>query len=337
MKKAILIVIIVAAATVAIVCLSIALRWASFSAHEKQFIMGSIVSADIYGNDRDDVEKAVEEVMKDVSTLENQISKNKAGTPVYELNKNLTVKADAKLCSLFTACNNLSERTNGAFDVTIGSLSTLWDFDGGQKKIPTDDEINAVLPTVGYEKIKIDAASNTITIPKSTIVDFGAVGKGLACDKAMEVMKKNSHVTHGVVSVGGSVAVYGKSMDVGIRDPFGDVNTSFATLKFHDAVVSTSGVYEKYFEQDGKTYHHLLDTKTGKPIDSNLVSVTVVCQSGFMSDALSTACYAVGVEKSIDILTENDAMGIFVTKDKKVIVVNEKYDLTITDSSYEKV
>lgn len=335
MKKAILIVIIIAAATAAIVCMAIALRWASFSAHEKQLLMGTIVSADIYGSDKEEVEKAVSEVMADVAVLENKISKNKTGTPVYELNKNLTANVDSKLSSLFSSCKNLSERTDGAFDITIGALSSLWDFDSGKKKIPTESEINTALSTVGYDKISVNG--NEITIPSGTVVDFGSVGKGLACDKAMEAMKKNSHVTHGVVSVGGSVAVYGKEMNVGIRDPFGDVNTSFATLKFHDAVVSTSGVYEKFFEQDGKIYHHLLDTKTGKPIDNNLVSVTVVCSNGFMSDALSTACYAVGVEKSIDILTENDAMGIFVTKDKKVIVVNEKYNLTVTDSSYEKV
>ena len=208
----------------------------------------------------------------------------------------------------------------GAFDLTIAPLSSLWNFDSGVQKVPAEKDIQKALALVDYEKIQAD--SKTVTLKKGQSLDLGAVGKGAACDAAKAYLEK-SGVKGAVISVGGSILAYGKRNKLGdkwrvaVRHPR-EENAYIGVINLSEGFVSTSGDYEKYFEKDGKRYHHILDANTGYPADSGLASVTVLCKSGLLSDALSTACFILGEEKSKPLLDEYSAAAVFVDKDLNV-------------------
>lgn len=283
--------------------------------------MGSIVTIKLYG---DDAFKKLDVVKGLIDNLDKEISRKIDSSAVSALNKNGEVKS-ATVSDILLKCRKISEMSGGAFDLTVGRLSSLWDFDDDIKKVPSEAEIKKELSTVDYEKIAINGAN--IAIGKGQTLDLGAVGKGAACDAAKAYLQK-SGVKGAVVSVGGSILAFGKRNKIGdkwriaVRHPR-EENTYIGVINLSEGFVSTSGDYEKYFEKDGKRYHHILDANTGYPADSGLSSVTVVCDSGTLSDALSTACFILGEEKSKELLDEYSAAAIFIDKDLNVSTYGE--------------
>lgn len=278
--------------------------------------MGTIVTVKVYG------EKAAahtDSISKMVSSVENVISRKIETSPVSVLNK--TGKTDNEMVSaLLETCLGVSEDSGGVFDVSIGEVSSLWDFDSEKNIVPEEKDIKAALKTVDYTKIKLDGSS--VSIADNQQIDLGAVGKGYACD-VIKAYLKEAGVDGAVVSVGGSILAYGKRNDNGdkwriaVRDPDNE-SGYIGTVLLDEGFVSTSGDYEKYFEKDGKRYHHILNAKTGYPAESDLRSVTVVCDSGALSDALSTACFILGEEKSQSLLAKYGASAVFIDKDMNI-------------------
>ncbi|MGN1195490.1 MAG: FAD:protein FMN transferase [Acutalibacteraceae bacterium] len=278
--------------------------------------MGTIVTVKVYG------EKAAahtDSISKMVSSVEDIISRKIETSPVSILNK--TGKTDNEMvASLLEICNSVSKDSGGVFDVSIGEVSSLWDFDDEKNTVPEEEDINAALQTVDYTKIKIDGSE--VSVGKNQQIDLGAVGKGYACD-VIKAYLQEAGVDGAVVSVGGSILAYGKRNDSGdkwriaVRDPENE-SGYIGTVLLDEGFVSTSGDYEKYFEKDGKRYHHILDAKTGYPSESDLRSVTVVCDSGALSDALSTACFILGEEKSQTLLSKYGASAVFIDKDMNI-------------------
>lgn len=283
--------------------------------------MGSIVTIKLYG---DDAFKKLDVVKGLIDNLDKEISRKIDSSAVSALNKNGEVKS-ATVSDILLKCRKISEMSGGAFDLTVGRLSSLWDFDDDIKKVPSEAEIKKELSTVDYEKIAINGAN--VAIGKGQTLDLGAVGKGAACDAAKAYLQK-SGVKGAVVSVGGSILAFGKRNKIGdkwriaVRHPR-EENTYIGVINLSEGFVSTSGDYEKYFEKDGKRYHHILDANTGYPAYSGLSSVTVVCDSGTLSDALSTACFILGEEKSKELLDEYSAAAIFIDKDLNVSTYGE--------------
>lgn len=316
-------------------------------------LMNTTVSARVEGKGAKDVG---EEIFESIAALENKLlSRHVELSAVSEVNDcagsetviTLFSQSDADgivsdpasdFLNILSRCRTLGEDSGGAFNPLLGRLSDLWGFGTGHERVPSDGEISAAL--VGTDE-PIEINGKKVKIPQNTVLDLGAVGKGVACDEARKLLAK-SKVKSAVVSVGGSILLYGEGerFSVGIRDPFSQSGTDcFATLSLTACCVSTSGSYERYFESDGVTYHHILNPKTGKPADSGLVSVTVVCEDGFLSDALSTACFVLGHEASLPLLEKYNAEAVFVTPEKKVIVTDglrdslglEKDDFTVVD------
>jgi thiamine biosynthesis lipoprotein len=218
----------------------------------------------------------------------------------------------------------IAEDSGGAFDPTIGKLSRLWDFDGGKNKIPDSAEIKRLAKDVGYAGIRLDGRS--VLLEKASGIDLGAAGKGIGCDEIEAYLNEADGVKGALVNVGGSsILTYGekgtgepwKVAVLDPRDPSGFLGAISLDGTHH---VSTSGDYERYFEIDGKRYHHILDPKTGYPADSGLMSVTVVAKDGADCDALSTACFVLGYEKALPLLAKYGAEGIFVDTDRRVFL-----------------
>lgn len=184
---------------------------------------------------------------------------------------------------------------------------------------------------------------SSIYIGDKCTLDLGAVGKGIACDVVQDYLKKQKEVSGAVIAVGGSILLYGSKADgsdwnVAVQNPRGQDGEVMGVLSLSGTTnVSTSGDYEKYFMQDGKRYHHILDPSTGYPADSGLISVTIVSDSGLLSDGLSTACFVLGKKKGEKLLETYGAEGVFIDQNKKVTVTKGLKDkFTILNKEYKQ-
>ena len=286
--------------------------------------MDTIVGVKLYGAPSG---SEAEAAMNVVTGLEGVISRYKEGSDVYRLNKTGKCKSTL-LPVVLTQCKAIEEASNGKFDLSVGAVSALWDFDAETPRLPDDTALQAALSTVDYSKVTV--TGDTVAASPGQQLDLGSIGKGLACDMVKQ------YLTSAGVKVGGSILAFGQKSDkkepwsIAIRHPRKE-NAFLGYIRLSEGFVSTSGDYERYFEQDGVRYCHLLDATTGYPADSGLCSVTVVCQNGMLSDALSTACYLLGEEASKPLLEANDAAAVFVKTDGAVSTFGD-VDFTADES-----
>lgn len=197
--------------------------------------------------------------------------------------------------------------SGGKFDITICSVSSLWDFNG--EVIPSRDEIAEALKNVDYNEIEIDG--NLVSLNKAKI-DLGGIAKGYIADRLLDYFKEKN-VKSGIINLGGNVLVFGdRGKNVGIKKPFGDGEIA-CTVKVKNTSVVTSGTYERYIEKDGKKYHHILDPETGYSAETDLASATVICDSSFDADALATVCVLKGLKEAKALIENTDnAQAVFI-------------------------
>lgn len=209
--------------------------------------------------------------------------------------------------------------SNGQFDITIGKLSSLWDFSENPGIVPDADAITSAVSTINYQNITV--SGNTVTLNDSdAAIDLGGIAKGFIADKMKAYLNENG-ITSGIINLGGNVLIIGPKEDgsdyrIGIQKPFSDTGTALATVSIPDGTVVSSGVYERYFKKDGVLYHHLLNPKTGYPYENDLTGVTIICSRSVDGDGLSTTCFSLGLEdgmKLIESLPNTEA--IFITSD----------------------
>ena len=297
-------------------------RSKSFNITEKSIIaMGTVVTEKVYS---EKPSAAIKDIGDIINGLENTISWRKEDSAVGILNKEGKVQ-NKYLGEVIYDMQALSRLTEGKFDLTIGAVSRLWNIGEENERIPTEEEIRNALKTVGTDKVQ--AQGYTLRVDEGTLVDFGAIGKGFACDLIYNYLL-NTDINGAVVSVGGSIVAYGdynKKGDnwrIAVSHPRDD-KKYLGVISLDEGFVSTSGDYERYFEKDGRRYHHILDATTGYPSESGLISVTVVAESGVMSDALSTACLLAGEKKAIEILEGAGASAILVDENLNITTVGE--------------
>lgn len=302
--------------------------WFNKSSEKSFFAMDTVITAAVSGKDSDSVIPKIEEC---VNGLDVMLSRHNESSEISRLNKNSGGILSAEISEYFRTLLDICKKSGGAFDVTLGAVSDLWSF-GKNPQLPDEAELQKVLSECGYENVTLSGNSITLSSGK---IDFGAVGKGIALDEIRSILNE-SKVNGATVSVGGSVLVYGKeTVKVGIRDPYGNAGRSIAALPLSDICVSTSGSYERRFEENGKSYHHILDPETGYPVDNGLVSVTIISESGLLSDALSTACFVLGIEKGMALAESYGCEAVFITENKQIYATDSvASEIEITDSSY---
>ena len=294
------------------------------------FSMKTYVSAKVTGYES---ELCTAEIQKIVENLDiNVLSRTSDDSLVSALNKNGGGEIDLQTAAYFSLLIDVCEKSGGAFDFTLGAVSDLWNF-GSTPSIPDENALAEALSHSGYEKIILKG--NTLSMQdKSAVLDFGASGKGIALDSVKAYLETRD-IKSAVVSVGGSTLLFGdRDFTVGIRNPEGNAGSYIAKLHIGEGCVSSSGSYEQFFEENGRRYHHILNPETGYPVDNGLVGVTIVSESGLLSDALSTACFVLGIEKGSALAEEYGCTAIFVTEDKKIHVKGNADIVEITDSAY---
>lgn len=301
------------------------------------YVMGSYMQQTIYSRNG---EAAAAEALTRAAETEALISWRVEGSDIQKLNAaagTSAVSADSRTLSILNSALDVATRSDGAFDPTILPVSSLWNFDGDSPTLPAAEQISKFLPHVAYTELILTEGTAFLQETGSA-VDLGAAGKGAACDDALAVYAEYG-VTGAVVAVGGSIGLYGQKPDhtpwtIAVRDPAKeDLSASLGTIETDAVCISTSGSYEKTFTQDGVSYHHLLDPKTGYPAQSGLVSVTVLHKSGLLADMLSTACFVLGTEKGSALLEEYGACGIFVDQNQGVTMVGD-VNFTLTAAGY---
>jgi thiamine biosynthesis lipoprotein len=254
----------------------------------------------------EDAEQAALAAFREMYRIESVMSNWKASSEVSRLNAQslgMPVAVSRELFSLIDSSFYYSGKTFGAFDVTVRPLVTLWGFEGGSAtRLPTDEEIREAAARVGYGNVALDSLASTITLPPGTEIDLAGIAKGYALDRCMAVLRERG-VTDAFVNLGGNILAMGSApgrngWPIGIRDPRGGA-TTVGTIMLRNEAVSTSGNYENFVEIEGKRYGHIIDPRTGRPVDAEL-SVTVVAPTALESDALSTGLFVLGPERSKD-------------------------------------
>ena len=290
------------------------------------FAMDTVVSETLYTTG-EDITADVISALKDVE--ENWISWTKESSQIYQINQNAgnTTTVSDETVTCLKQILDLSKASGGAMDPTMGRVIRLWDIDGENPHIPSDDELNSLLENVGYDKVTLDG--NKVTLAEDTTLDLGAVGKGIGCDVISDFLKDQKEVEGMILNLGGSsVFAYGHKPDdspwkVAVTDPRDTEGDYLGVITLEGGeFLSTSGDYEKYFMEDGKRYHHILDPKTGYPVWNGLDSVTVICDSGLLADGLSTACFVLGREDALKLLEKYNAEAAFVDEDKNVYLTD---------------
>jgi thiamine biosynthesis lipoprotein len=252
-------------------------------------------------------QEALDASLEEIQRLDDLLSVGNADSEISILNTQGVGVLSQDTLVMIREAMWLTETTAGAFDMTIYPLMELWGFTTGDFAVPEEAELERLLSSVGSERLTLDEATSTLTLGENQGIDLGGIAKGFTSDRLMEIFAEYDLVS-GVVSLGGNVQCYGTKPDgslwrCGIENPLAPDDTSslLGILSVDGQAVITSGAYERYFvdEDTGETYHHILDPKTGYPANNGLISVTSVSENGLLADGLSTACYVMGLEDSV--------------------------------------
>ena len=293
------------------------------------FAMDTVMDFTIYGESG-----LIDQSESLITSLESLVSVTDADSELYAINQTGSGMLTEEASSLMEQALEICRRTDGALDLSIYPIVRAWGFTTGSYQVPDEAEIQALLPLVDYRKIQYDAATGTVTLPEGMEIDLGSVAKGYAGQLVAQMLRDNG-VESALLNLGGNVQTVGAKPDgspwqIGIKDPQGE--DAMMVLSVEDQAVVTSGGYERYFEQDGQTYWHIMDPSTGHPADSGLISVTIVGDEGVVCDGLSTALFVMGLEKAADLWAQSgDFEAVFVTASGEVYItegLRDRFALT---------
>ncbi len=241
--------------------------------------------------------------------LEYSFSRTLEDSELYRVNHRTsnTVEISEHLAQVISLGLEFGEKTDGAFDITICPVADLWDFKSENPQMPDQADIDAALEKVDYRKVHLNGTTLTFD-SDDTMLDLGAIAKGYAADQIKELLLEEG-VESAVINLGGNVQTIGSKPDgtpwnVGIQKPFSPSGETLTVVEAVDESVVCTGVYERYFEKDGVRYHHVLDPKTGYPVETDLDQITVICEESAMADVLATSCLLIGEEQSKQLLEE---------------------------------
>jgi len=291
--------------------------------------MDTVMHVTAYGENRG---KAVARAETEIYRLEELFSRTREDSEIARLNRSAgeRVNVGAEVCDLLRAAGEYANATGGAFDITIAPVVSAWGFTTDHQQIPAAEELKEKLAAVGMEYVHVD--EETAMLDDGTQVDLGGIAKGYASDLGRKIFQEYE-IPRGTIQLGGNVLAWGQRPDgqpwrIGIQDPKhpDDGNALAAIIALSDAFAVTSGSYQRFFEENGKQYHHIIDPATGYPAESGLTSVTVVADgeigNGTMCDALSTALFVMGEEEALEFWRSGtyDIELVLVTEDDRVVV-----------------
>lgn len=288
------------------------------------FAMDTAMDFTVYGD-----ATLLDEAETLIGSLEEQVSVTDEHSDIYAIDHTGSGSLSGNAAELMEQALELCRRTGGALDISVYPIVRAWGFTTGGYQVPDEETIQSLLPLVDYTQIQYDAATGVVALPEGMEIDLGSVAKGYAGQLAAQMLREHG-VQSALLNLGGNVQTVGAKPDgspwqIGIKDPQGE--DAMMVLSVEDQAVVTSGGYERYFEQDGQTYWHIMDPSTGHPADSGLISVTIVGDEGVVCDGLSTALFVMGLEKAADLWAQSgDFEAVFVTASGEVYITEGLQD-----------
>ncbi len=284
--------------------------------------MGSLFEIYLAGQNRDSLIAAGEEALDQIERLDLQLSHYRDDSDIARLNAHAVdswVRLEPRLYQLLRRCHEIWQSTGGAFDITTTALTKAWGFYDGNKRVPYDNEIKAILERTGTDKVLFDDDDNLVHFGQPGIeINLGGVGKGFAIDEAADTLRMWE--VPGAVIHGGQSTIYAlgdgpesDGWEFTIKDPR-DHETPVNTVRLRNQALSTSGSYEDFFEVDGKRYSHILDPRTGRSVEG-MLSVSVITQTAEESDALSTAFFVMGREATEEFCKKRPGLQVVMIED----------------------
>lgn len=290
--------------------------------------MGTSVQVSAWTTDEAAAVAAFDRVFLEFDRLDALMSVWKEGSDILRINAaagKSAVEVSPEVREVLHDSQEVSEWTDGKFDVTFAALSGLWKFDQDiDGHVPDRSQIAPRLPLINYRELQIDDRAGTAALARAGMqVNLGGIGKGYAIDRAVTILR-GAGLTDFMIQAGGDMFVAGRRGDrpwrVGLQDPRGEPNTLFAAIELTDAAFSTSGDYERFFMRDGHRYHHIIDPDTGEPAQRSR-SVTIMAKMSTVADALSTGVFILGAEQGMALIEKlPDVEGVIVTADNQVQV-----------------
>ncbi len=276
-----------------------------------EFVLGTTCTIKlVQGGD----EKTLDDVFARLRAIDDRMSANKDGTEIAAVNKAAgrtgaagAVKVSDDTFYVISKALEYAKLTGGAFDPSVGPLVKLWNIGSEGASVPPAKSIAAALKLIDWKKVSLDAEAKTVRLASPGMrLDLGAIAKGYAADECDRILHAHK-VKAAIVDLGGNVLVFGKKKDgnpwkIGVQNPDKERNSYIGLVTGFDITVVTSGIYERFFIQDGKRYHHILDTKTGFPVDNGLKSVTIMTNSSIDADGLSTSVFALGKDRGLELV-----------------------------------
>nr|WP_315024873.1 FAD:protein FMN transferase [uncultured Aminipila sp.] len=336
--------------TCMLLCTAIIISQTSCSAKEKEPVsdtqydlLNTTCTITIYDMNQSAAQDLIDEAFSLCKDYENKLSKTIKGSDIYRINHSngSPTKVSASTATLVQKGIYYGNLSEGRFDITVGKLSSLWDFSSDKPKVPSEEKILEAIKTIDYTKIHLEKESVTGTNQNQEIhgnvwiddpnteLDLGGIAKGYIADRVSDYLVDKG-VNSAIVNLGGNIVAIGTKKDgsawnIGVEKPFSGRRQIVGSVQVKNKTVVTSGIYERMFKENGVLYHHILDVKTGYPAETDVEAVTLVADFGKSvdCDALSTTCLMLGVKKGTALIESIDGIeAAFIDKNGNISVTS---------------
>lgn len=309
------------------------------SASRDIFAMDTYMTLTAYG---DNAQNGLDAAVDEINKIEQLVSTGIDSSEISQINKNGKGSVSEDTGYLIQRSKDIYDSTNGVFDITVYPIMKAWGFPTEKYRVPGKDELKKLRSRMGADSVLYDKKKKEVTLDKEGMeIDLGGIAKGYTSSKVMDIFKENG-ISSAVISLGGNVQVLngkpdGSDWRVAVENP-ADTGSYIGVLSIKNKAVITSGGYERYFEQDGKTYHHIIDPSTGYPANNGLSSVTIVSDDGTLADGLSTSLFIMGPEKAEKYWKEHsEEFDTILVKDDGSVLVSEGIEKNFTSDSKVRI
>lgn len=293
-----------------------------------EFMMDTVMTVTLYDSNDEEV---FDDIFKKLEEIEEKMSATIKTSELNLINDNAGVEAVKVSDDVYYVLKEAKEHaiiSNGAYEPTIGPLVKLWNIQAGEKErdwIPSEFEIEEAKKLVSYDKLELLEDNMVFLREKGMRLDLGGIVKGYAADEVSKILREKG-IEKAMIDLGGNIFAHGSRINnepwrIGVQNPFELTGEHLGVMKIENQSIVTSGDYERFFELEGRKYHHIISRETGYPSENEITGVTIVSDRSIDGDALSTALFVMGIDRSMKLLKELEGVdAVFVTKDKNIYI-----------------